>query len=60
MHTKLEDKLASLIHEIKEIEKELILQKMGKATVVEQKIKRWETLGRKVSAKWDGCGYSLS
>ncbi|HSE83054.1 MAG TPA: hypothetical protein VLB01_00735 [Thermodesulfobacteriota bacterium] len=53
MSTKIEDKLANLIHEIKEIKKELILQRIEKVESAEQKIKKWETLGKKISDKWD-------
>ena len=53
MSTKVEGKLVSLIHEIKEIKKELIFQKIEKTKTAEQKIKRWEVLGRKISGVWD-------
>lgn len=49
----LENRLDDLIHKIKEIRKELILQKIGTADVVKNKIEMWKTLGRKVSSKWD-------
>ncbi len=39
MPTKIENKLANLIHEIKEIKKELILQRTEKVEAAEQKIK---------------------
>jgi hypothetical protein len=53
MSTKIEDKLANLIHEIKEIKKELILQRIEKVESTEQKVKKWEALGKKISDKWD-------
>ena len=53
MSRKVEDKLTSLIHEIKEIKKELILQRVEKAEIKAQKIRRWNKLCKKVSAKWD-------
>lgn len=53
MATKLVGKLANLICEIKEIEKELILEKVGKVKTSVQKIKNWEILGGKISDKWD-------
>lgn len=53
MSTKIENKLANLIHEIKEIKKELVLQRTEKVEAAEQKIKKWEALCKKVSAKWD-------
>ncbi|HWP90727.1 MAG TPA: hypothetical protein VNN20_00810 [Thermodesulfobacteriota bacterium] len=53
MSRKVEDKLTSLIHEIKEIKKELILQRVEKAEITEQKTRKWNTFCKKVSAKWD-------
>ncbi|MFH1097683.1 MAG: hypothetical protein ABH886_07210 [Candidatus Desantisbacteria bacterium] len=53
MATKLADKFANLTCEIKEIEKELILEMVEKVTATEQKIKKWEILGRKILTKWD-------
>ncbi|GEM_PF-470218 len=53
MPTKIENKLANLIREIKEIKKELILQRTEKVEAAEQKIRKWETLSKKISAKWD-------
>ena len=53
MSTKMEDKLANLIHEIKEIRMELVLQKIKKAEATEQKIEKWKALGKKISNKWN-------
>lgn len=53
MSTKIEDKLSNLIHEIKEIKKELILQKIEKVDATQQRIRKWESLCKKISAKWD-------
>lgn len=41
------------MHEIKEIKKEIILQKVKKADIAHHKIGIWKKLGEKVSAKWD-------
>lgn len=49
----LETKLSNLIHEIKEIKKEMILQEITKARVAKRKLGKWKTLGERVSAKWD-------
>ena len=49
----LENRLGDLIHKIKEIKKELILQKMGTADVLKNKTEMWKALGKKVSSKWD-------
>ncbi|MFH0814232.1 MAG: hypothetical protein V2A69_15555 [Pseudomonadota bacterium] len=54
MSTTLENRLGNLIHEIKEIKKELILQKHQKATVAQNKIKAWKALEKKVSSQWNG------
>ncbi len=49
-----EDRLSNLIHEIKEIKKQLILDKLVKVDTGQAKINRWKMLGGKVSSKWDG------
>ncbi len=49
----LNDRLNDLVHEIKEIKKELILEKMTHATAVRESSATWDSLGKKVSAKWD-------
>jgi hypothetical protein len=51
-HT-LENRLGNLMHEIKEIKKELILQKIQKASAGQKRIAAWKILGKKVTAKWD-------
>ena len=53
MPSKLENKLGDLMHEIKEIKKEIILQKVKKSDIVRHKISVWKKLADKVSAKWD-------
>ena len=53
MASKLENKLGDLMHEIKEIKKEIILQKVKKADIAHHKISAWKKLADKVSAKWD-------
>lgn len=53
MAKSLENKLGNLIHEIKEIKKELILQKIEKVGEAKKNIDLWKALGRKVSSKWD-------
>ncbi len=53
MPTSLEDKLSRLIHEIKEIKKDIILQEIAKTSASRQKINRWKRLGEKVSSRWD-------
>jgi hypothetical protein len=53
MPTRLDNKLSDLIHEIKEIKKEMIFQEISKASSEKNKIRRWKTLGKKLSSTWD-------
>jgi hypothetical protein len=48
-----EDRLSNLIHEIKEIRKQIILDKLVKVDAAQTKIDRWKKLGDKVSSNWD-------
>jgi hypothetical protein len=41
------------VHEIKEIKKALISEKMAQAVLVREMTAIWTTLGKEVSAKWD-------
>ncbi len=50
----LENRLNGLIHEITEIKKQIILDKSIKVEAVQSRIREWKTLGKKVSAKWNG------
>jgi len=54
MSTTLEERLGNVMHEIKEIKKEIILQRHQKIAVAQNKIKAWEALAEKVSSKWAG------
>ncbi len=49
----LDDRLDDLVHEIKEIKKELILEKISQAGVVRERTATWTVLGKKVSKQWD-------
>ncbi len=53
MSTALENKLSNLIHEIKEIKKELIFQEITKAHVAKNRINKWKALGEKISSSWN-------
>jgi hypothetical protein len=53
MASALENKLEALIHEIRDIKKEVILGKTTKVSVARGSIRAWEALGKKVSAQWD-------
>lgn len=49
----LDGRLDDLVHEIKEIKKELIRDKINLAGVVRERSAVWITLGERVSAQWD-------
>jgi hypothetical protein len=49
-----EHRLSDLIHEIKEIKKEIILDKLVKVYTDKTKINKWKMLGDKISSNWDG------
>jgi len=49
-----EHRLSDLIHEIKEIKKEIILDKLVRVDGAKGKINKWKTLGDKISSNWDG------
>ncbi|TAN42218.1 MAG: hypothetical protein EPN22_12920 [Nitrospirae bacterium] len=53
MATALESKLSDLIHEIKEIKKELIFQEIAKTRVAKKRLTTWRSLGKRISGKWD-------
>jgi hypothetical protein len=54
----LENRVGVIIREINELKKELILQRRKKVNIEEKKIKSWKSLGKKISAKWDGVSVS--
>ena len=54
MSRTLENRLNGLIHEIKEIKKQIILDKTTRIDVGQNKTHRWKTIGDKVSSKWTG------
>jgi len=49
-----EGRLSNLIHEIKEIKKQIILDKSVKVNAAQTKIDKWKMLGDKISSNWDG------
>ena len=49
-----EHRLSDLIHEIKEIKKQIILDKLVKVNAAQTKIDKWKMLGDKISSNWDG------
>jgi hypothetical protein len=48
-----EHRLSDLIHEIKEIKKEIILDKLVRVDGAKTKINKWKTLSDKISSNWD-------
>jgi len=53
MATTLEHKLDALVHEIRDIKKELILDKVSTLTITGARTNSWKALKKKVSAQWD-------
>ena len=53
MATTLEHRLDALVHEIRDIKKELILDKVTRFTVTRARMDDWKSLRKKVSAQWD-------
>jgi hypothetical protein len=53
MATTLEHRLDALVHEIRNIKKELILDKVTRLTVTRARMDAWKSLRKKVSAQWD-------
>jgi hypothetical protein len=49
----MEQRLERLGHELNEIRKEMILQKIRQTAVSAGKINSWKALGSKVSARWN-------
>lgn len=49
----LENRLDMLAREIKEIKKEVILQRLKKPAATMHASNRWRALGSKISKKWD-------
>jgi hypothetical protein len=53
MATTLEHRLDALVHEIRDIKKELILDKVKRLTGTKARMGKWKTLRKKVTAQWD-------
>lgn len=54
MATAIENKLSNLIHEIKEIKKDIILHEIAKTRITKNSLAAWKTIGKRISEKWDG------
>ena len=53
MPTAIEQRLDRLVHELNEIKKEMILQKVQQVAATVGKISVWKSLRGRVSARWD-------
>jgi hypothetical protein len=53
MSATLKNKLSNLIHEIKNIKKEIIFYQNTRTNVAKNKLRRWKALGKKVSSLWN-------
>jgi hypothetical protein len=53
MPTAVEQRLDRLVHELNEIKKEMILQKLQQAAATVGKVSAWKSLLGRVSARWD-------
>lgn len=53
MASTLEQRLDALMHEIWDMKKEVILDRVKRVTVTRARLRTWKALGKKVSAQWD-------
>jgi S-adenosylmethionine synthetase len=53
MSSAIEQRLDRLVHELIEIKKEMIMQKMQPAVEALNKMSVWKSLGKKISVRWD-------
>ena len=53
MPTAMEQRLDRLVHELNEIKKEMILQKVQPPAGAVRKTNAWKSLGKKISVRWD-------
>ena len=53
MPSAMEQRLDRVVHELNEIKKEMILQKMQPAVSAVRKSSAWKSLGEKISVRWD-------
>jgi hypothetical protein len=53
MSSAIEQRLDRLVHELIEIKKEMIMQKMQPAVGALNKMSVWKSLGKKISVRWD-------
>jgi hypothetical protein len=54
MPKELEHRLDELIHEIKEIKKQILIEKLVEKQSARSRVNRWQKLGTQVSTKWRG------
>ena len=53
MPNAIEQRLDLLVHEISEIKKELLMQKIQSITLSTGNVKNWKSLGEAISQRWD-------
>ena len=53
MPTAIEHRLDKLVHELNEIKKEMILQKVQQTATTVGKISAWKSLSGRIAARWD-------
>lgn len=53
MALNLEARLDDLMSEIRDIKKELILERVTHRVEAKKRVSAWKTLGEKISARWD-------
>jgi len=53
MPTAMEQRLDRVVHELNEIKKEMILQKLQPTVRAAGKSNAWKSLGEKISIRWD-------
>ena len=53
MASTLERRLDALMHEIRDMKKEKILDRVKRPTVTKARLDSWKSLRKKVSAQWD-------
>ena len=53
MATMLEERLDALVHEIRDIKRDLLMDKIKRLAITKSRMTKWKTLSKKVTARWD-------
>lgn len=48
-------KLSHIFHDIKDLQKTVIIREVAEKSLKEERSSKWGLLGREVSDKWKGC-----